>query len=103
MQGWERAINTPYQSEDPRSTIPTHRMKEEKWKTGDKRGARKGIKVLLYCEVLQYLILYSIHNTATQSSRLRCESAASYHRRAVFQNGQDKTPKASQDFKIPSC
>ena len=32
MQGWERAI-TPYQSEDPSPTIPTHRKKEEKVKT----------------------------------------------------------------------
>ena len=31
---------TPYQSEDPSPTIPTHRMKEEKGKTvEDKRGA----------------------------------------------------------------
>ena len=31
MQGWERL--TPYQSEDPSPTIPTHRMEEEKGKT----------------------------------------------------------------------
>ena len=31
---------TPYQSEDPSPTIPTHRMKEDKLKTvGDKNGA----------------------------------------------------------------
>ena len=30
MQGWEKVINTLYQSEDPSPTIPTHRMKEEK-------------------------------------------------------------------------
>ena len=31
---------TPYQSEDPSPTIPTHRMKEEKWKiVGDQNGA----------------------------------------------------------------
>ena len=42
MQAGERVINnlTPYQSEDPSPTIPTHRMKEEKGKTGgDKKGA----------------------------------------------------------------
>ena len=37
MQGRERA-RTPYQSEDPNPTTPTHRMKEEKGKTvGDKK------------------------------------------------------------------
>ena len=31
---------TPYQSDDPSPTIPTHRMKEEKGQTaGDKKGA----------------------------------------------------------------
>ena len=89
-KGWQckagRERLTPYQSEDPTPTIPTHRMKEEKGKTGgDKNGesskanetfalllkpasptpsntgllrslhrdTEKGIKVLLYCEVLQ--------------------------------------------------
>ena len=36
----ERERLTPYQSEDPSPTIPTHKMKEEKVKTpGDKKGA----------------------------------------------------------------
>ena len=46
-KGWRRKAGrerlTPYQSEDPNRTTPTHRMKEEKWKTaGDKseRAAR---------------------------------------------------------------
>ena len=40
MQGLQRERLTPYQSEDPRSTIPTHRKKEVKRKTGeDKMGA----------------------------------------------------------------
>ena len=34
MQGWE-----PHQSDDPSPTIPTNRMKEEKRKTGDRKGA----------------------------------------------------------------
>ena len=39
MQGWERAMQlTPYQSEGPNPTTPTHRKKEEKGKTvGDKK------------------------------------------------------------------
>ena len=41
-KGWEwkarRERLTPYQSEDPNTTTPTHRMKEEKGKTaGDKK------------------------------------------------------------------
>ena len=41
-KGWQckagRERLTPYQSEDPNPTTPTHRMKEEKGKTaGDKR------------------------------------------------------------------
>ena len=44
-KGWQckagrEQLLTPYQSEDPNSTTPTHRMKEEKGKTaGDKRRA----------------------------------------------------------------
>ena len=43
-KGWqckaERERLAPYQSEDPNPTTPTHRMKEEKWKTaGDKKWA----------------------------------------------------------------
>ena len=44
---------TPYQSEDPRPTTPTHRIKEEKVKTvGDKKGAssytnKKALALLL--------------------------------------------------------
>ena len=35
-----RELLTPYQSEDPNPTTPTHRMKEEKWKTaGEKKWA----------------------------------------------------------------
>ena len=30
---------TPYQSEDPNLTIPTHRMKEENGKTGEDKKA----------------------------------------------------------------
>ena len=42
--GWQcKAVRerlTPYQSEDPNPTTPTHRKKEEKGKTvGDKKGA----------------------------------------------------------------
>ena len=41
-KGWQckagRERLTPYQSEDPNPTTPTHRMKEEKGKTaGDKK------------------------------------------------------------------
>ena len=41
-KGWQckagRERLTPYQSEDPNNTTPTHRMKEEKGKTaGDKK------------------------------------------------------------------
>ena len=41
-KGWQckagRERLTPYQSEDPNPTIPTHRMNEEKGKTaGDKK------------------------------------------------------------------
>ena len=36
-RGWQckagRERLTPYQSEDPNPTTPTHRKKEEKWKT----------------------------------------------------------------------
>ena len=36
-KGWQcktgRERLTPYQSEDPNPTTPTHRMKEDKWKT----------------------------------------------------------------------
>ena len=43
-KGWQckdgRERLTPYQSEDPSRTIPTHRMKEKKGKAaGDKMGA----------------------------------------------------------------
>ena len=43
-RGWQykagRERLTPYQSEDPNPTTPTHRKKEEKGKTvGDKKGA----------------------------------------------------------------
>ena len=43
-KGWQykagRERLTPYQSEDPNPTTPTHRKKEEKGKTvGDKKGA----------------------------------------------------------------
>ena len=43
-RGWQwkagRKRLTPYQSEDPNPTTPTHRKKEEKGKTvGDKKGA----------------------------------------------------------------
>ena len=43
-RGWQckagRERSTPYQSEDPNPTTPTHRKKEEKKKTvGDKKGA----------------------------------------------------------------
>ena len=43
-KGWQceagRERLTPYQSEDPNPTTPTHRMKEEKGKTaGDKKRA----------------------------------------------------------------
>ena len=43
-RGWQckagRDRLTPYQSEDPNPTTPTHRKKEEKGKTvGDKKGA----------------------------------------------------------------
>ena len=43
-RGWQckagRELLTPYQSEDPNPTTPTHRKKEEKGKTvGDKKGA----------------------------------------------------------------
>ena len=43
-KGWQcktgREQLTPYQTEDPSPTIPTHRMKEEKGKIGgDKKGA----------------------------------------------------------------
>ena len=43
-RGWQfkagRERLTPYQSEDPNHTTPTHRKKEEKGKTvGDKKGA----------------------------------------------------------------
>ena len=43
-KGWQckawRVRLTPYQSEDPSPTIPTHRMKEEKRKTaGDEKGS----------------------------------------------------------------
>ena len=43
-RGWQckagRERLTPYQSEDPNHTTPTHRKKEEKVKTvGDKKGA----------------------------------------------------------------
>ena len=43
-KGWQckagRERLTPYQSEDPNLTTPTHRKKEEKGKTvGDKKGA----------------------------------------------------------------
>ena len=40
-RGWQckagRDRLTPYQSEDPNPTTPTHRKKEEKGKTGDKK------------------------------------------------------------------
>ena len=44
IKGWQcktgRARLSPYQSEDPSPTIPTHRMKEENGKTeGDKNKA----------------------------------------------------------------
>ena len=43
-RGWQckagRERLTPYQSEDPNPTTPTHRKKEKKGKTvGDKKGA----------------------------------------------------------------
>ena len=43
-RGWQckagRERLTPYQSEDPNPTTPSHRKKEEKGKTvGDKKGA----------------------------------------------------------------
>ena len=43
-RGWQCKAGierlTPYQSEDPNPTTPTHRKKEEKGKTvGDKKGA----------------------------------------------------------------
>ena len=43
-RGWQckagRERLTPYQSEDPNPTTPTHRKKEEEGKTvGDKKGA----------------------------------------------------------------
>ena len=39
MPSWERAIKT-YQSKDPSPTKPTHRMKDEQWKTaGDEKEA----------------------------------------------------------------
>ena len=43
-RGWQckagRERLTPYQSEDPNPTTPTHRKKEEKGKkVGDKKGA----------------------------------------------------------------
>ena len=37
MQGWERAINTLYLSDDPNPTTPTHRMKEEKGKSSKRQ------------------------------------------------------------------
>ena len=37
MQGWERAINT-LSVRKPQPKIATHRIKEEKGKTGDKEG-----------------------------------------------------------------
>ena len=41
-KGWQRKVGrerlTPYQSDDPKPTTPTHRMKEEKGKmAGDKK------------------------------------------------------------------
>ena len=48
-QDWKRAILTPYQSEDPSPTIPTHRRKEEKGKNSRRQkgseqlGQQKGI------------------------------------------------------------
>ena len=56
-RGWQckagRERLTPYQSEDPNNTTPTHRKKEEKGKTvGDKKGAsskanKKALALLL--------------------------------------------------------
>ena len=42
-KGWQRKAGrerlTPYQSEDPNPKTPTHKMKEEKGKAGDKKWA----------------------------------------------------------------